>query len=124
MHGRDFKPAGKDLLEFIDAALAAGVERDYPDLLAEYRGLTKELAYYGDLSNALLAGKGGSYDEQLDVGDRRNAFHLLRQLDKRKKFGVQRYDNLPGKSAIAEFTADIATPVLRAVGLASSLVRA
>ena len=39
VHGRDFKPAGKDLLEFIDAALRAGVERDYPDLLAEYRGL-------------------------------------------------------------------------------------
>ncbi len=122
VHGRDFKPACKDLLELIDTALAAGVERDHPDLLGEYRGLTKELAYYGDLSNAFLAGKGGSFDEQLDIGDRRNAFHLLNQIDKRKKFSVQRYDNLPGKSAIAEFIADIATPVLGAVGLASFMI--
>jgi len=122
VHGRDFKPSGKDLLELIDSALAAGVERDSPDLLPDYRALTKELAYYGDLSNALLAGKGGNYDEQLDVGDRRNAFHLLRQIDKRKKFSVQRYDNLPGKSAIAEFAADIAAPVLGTVGLASTLI--
>jgi hypothetical protein len=122
VHGRDFKPSGKDLLELIDSALAAGVERDYPDLLTEYHGLTKELAYYGDLSNALLAQKGGKYDEQLDIGDRRNAYHLLKQIDKRKKFSVQRYDNLPGKSAIAEFVADIATPVLATVGLASTLI--
>lgn len=123
VHGRDFKPAGKVLLELIDMALAAGVERDFPALLADYHNLTKELAYYGDLSNAVLAGKGGAYDEQLDVGDRRNAFHLLKQIDKRKKFSVLRYDNLPGKSAIKEFAAEIATPVLGAVGLASRLIR-
>ncbi len=122
VHGRDFKPSGKELLELIDDALAAGVERDCPELLTNYHGLAKELAYYGDLSNALLEQKGGKYDEQLDIGDRRNAFHLLKQLDKRKKFSVQRYDNLPGKSAIAEFVADIATPVLGAVGLASTLI--
>jgi len=122
VHGRDFKPSGKDFLELIDNALAAGVERDNPDMLAEYRSLTKELAYYGDLSNTLLEQKGGKYDEQLDIGDRRNAFHLLKQIDKRKKFSVQRYDNLPGKSAIAEFVADIAMPVLATVGLASTLI--
>lgn len=122
VHGRDFKPSGKDLLELIDAALAAGVQRDHPNLLTEYQGLTKELAYYGDLANALLAQKGGKYDEQLDIGDRRNAFHLLKQIDKRKKFSVQRYDNLPGKSAIAEFVAHIAMPVLAPVGLASTLI--
>ncbi len=122
VHGRDFKPSGKDLLELIDSALAAGIERDNPDLLPDYGGLTKELAYYGDLSNEFLAGKGANYDVQLDIGDRRNAFHLLKQIDKRKKFGMQRYDNLPGKSAIAEFVADIAAPVLGVVGLAGILV--
>ncbi len=122
VHGRDFKPSGEDLFELIDSALAAAVERDNPDLLPDYRGLTKELAYYGDLSNAFLIGKGRSYDAQLDIGDRRNAFHLLKQIDKRKKFGMQRYDNLPGKSAIAEFVADIAAPVLGAVGIAGFLI--
>ena len=122
VHGRDFKPTGKELLELIDTALAAGVQRDHPKVLPDYHNLTKELAYYGDLSNVVLASKGGKYDEPLDVGDRRNAFHLLQQIDKRKKFSVQRYDNLPGKSAIAEFAADIATPVFGAVGLASTLI--
>ena len=122
VHGRDFKPAGKELLGLVDSALAAGMERDHPKLLPEYHNLTKELAYYGDLSTELLVGKGGKYDEQLDVGDRRNAFSLLKQIDKRKKFSVQRYDNLPGKSAVAEFAADIATPVLGAVGLASTII--
>ena len=122
VHGRDFKPAGDVLLELIDTALAAGMERDHPDLLPQYRGLTKELAYFGDLSNTYLLSKGGKYDEPLDIGDRRNAFHQLKQLDKRKKFTVQRYDNLPGKSALGEFAAEIATPVLGAVGLASTLI--
>ena len=122
VHGRDFKPAGEELLKLIESAIAAGVERDYPDSLAEYRALSKDLAYYGDLTNAFLASKGSSYDEQLDVGDRRNALHLLKQIDKRKRFSVQRYDNLPGKSAVAEFTAGIAGPLLGAVGLASVLI--
>ena len=122
VHGRDFKPAGDILMELVDAALAAGMERDHADLLPQYRGLTKELAYFGDLSNDYLASKGGKYDEQLDIGDRRNAFNLLKQIDKRKKFSVQRYDNLPGKSALGEFAAEIAAPVLGAVGLASTLI--
>ena len=122
VHGRDFKPAGDVLLEMVDTAFAAGMERDHPDVLPQYRGLSKELAYFGDLSNAYLLSKGGKYDEQLDVGDRRNAFNLLKQIDKRKKFSVQRYDNLPGKSALGEFAAEIATPVLGAVGLASTLI--
>jgi hypothetical protein len=98
------------------------MERDFPELLADYRNLTRELAYYGDLSNALLIEKGGTYDEQLDIGDRRNALHLLRVYDKKKKFSVQRYDNLPGKSALREFAADIAAPVLNAVGLEAPLI--
>jgi hypothetical protein len=122
VHGRDFKPAGNELLDLIDTALEVGVERDFPDLLDAYRGLNKDLAYYGDLTNAYLTGKGADYDEQLDIGDRRNALHLLRQMDKRKKFGVQRYDKLPGKSAMAEFAADIASPVLGVVGFGSPLI--
>ena len=122
VHGRDFKPPGKDLLSLIDTAVAAGFERDYPDLLVDYRGLTKELAYYGDLTNAFLISKGGHYDEQLDLADRRNAFQLLRQIDKKRKFGVQRYDNLPGKTAIPEFAADIAAPILGALGFANPLI--
>lgn len=122
VHGRDFKPSRKDLLGLIDNALAAGIERDYPDLVGAYLGLTKELAYYGDLTNEILIRQGKTYDEQLDIGDRRNAFHLLKQIDKRKKFNLQRYDNLPGKSAVAEFAAGIAAPLLGAVGLANSMI--
>lgn len=122
VHGRDFKPAREELLNLVDLALAAGIERDYPELLSAYQDLAKELAYYGDITNALLIENGGTYDEQLDVGDRRNAYYLLRKIDKRKKFTSLRYDNLPGKSAIPEFVADVAGPVLGAVGAKTPLI--
>lgn len=122
VHGRDFKPPGDVLLNLIDTAISAGIERDFPELVNAYRGLNKDLAYYGDITNAFLVEQGGYYDEQLDLGDRRNAFHLLNVIDRKKKFSVHRYDNLPGKSAIPEFAADIAAPVFGAVGLANPLM--
>lgn len=122
VHGRDFKPPRDVLLQFIDSALSAGIERDYPELANSYSGLNRDLAYYGDLTNEYLIEKGGHYDERLDIGDRKNAYHLLKLIDRKKKFGVHRYDNLPGKSAIPEFAADIAAPVLGAIGLGNPLI--
>ena len=122
VHGRDFKPPGDKLLEFIDLALHAGIERDFPERTNDYRSLNKDLAYYGDLTNAYLVEQGGHYDEQLDIGDRKNAYHLLKLYDRKKKFSVHRYDNLPGKSAIPEFAADLAAPVLGAIGIAGPLI--
>ncbi|HEY5641249.1 MAG TPA: hypothetical protein VIS31_00110 [Woeseiaceae bacterium] len=117
VHGRDFKPAGDVYMDISLAALRAGMERDFPDCVAAFDLLQKHIAWYGDLSADVLTASGKSYDETLDVGDRRNALDTLRSVTPRKKFGVRLYDQLPGKSALPEFFADIGAPVLGAIGL-------
>ena len=104
------------------AALRAGVERDYPDHVGALDNVSKDMAYYGDLTNALLESLGKRYDESLDVGDRRNALNSLRGIQARKRFGIRQYDCLPGKSALREFLADVAAPSLGAIGLTMPLI--
>ena len=103
-------------------ALHEGVQRDYPDHVEAFGNVGIELAYYGDLGNAYLRSKGRHYDEQLDIGDRRNALESLRKIPQRKKFGLQYYDKLRGKSAIPEAIADVASPVFGLRGLTTVLV--
>lgn len=117
MHGRDFKPA-RDVHRSICAeALRAGIQRDFPDLAARFDACNVELAYYGDLTNALLLETGGHYDEELDVGDRRNALSHLARIPARKGFGIRGYDRLPGKTATREALADVLAPLLGSIGL-------
>lgn len=122
VHGRDFKPAKDILLDISSSALRSGVERDYPEFVDALDNVHKEIAYYGDLTNALLESHGKRYDETLDVGDRANALSNLRSIAARKRFGIRQYDCLPGKTALREFAADIAAPAMRAVGLAMPLI--
>jgi len=122
VHGRDFKPASETYLEVSLTALRAGIERDYPGHVEAYDMLGKDLAYFGDLTNELLESTGRTYDEQLDVGDRGNALAALRAIPARKRFGIRQYDRLPGKSAVREFIADVAAPVLGAIGLTRWLI--
>ncbi len=103
-------------------ALLEAVQRDYPDHVESFGKVGIELAYYGDLGNAYLRSKGRHYDEQLDIGDRRNALESLRKIPQRKKFGLQYYDKLRGKSAIPEAIADVASPLLGVLGLTTLLV--
>ncbi len=124
VHGRDFKPARVPLMDISSAALRAGIERDYPDCLNAFDELNKDIAYYGDLSNDFLDGHGLHYDEQLDIGDRRSALNELCDIDARKRFSLRQYDSLPGKSAVPEFVADVAAPILGAIGLTIPLVSA
>ncbi len=122
VHGRDFKPSATQLMDFNVAALTAALERDRPDILDRFHSLDKQLCYYGDYNNEFLAGAGKYYDESLDVGDRRNALLKLKTLVKTKHFGVTRYDRLPGKTAMAEFAADVAAPLLGTIGLSKALI--
>jgi len=122
VHGKDFKPAADSYFDFAISALAAGLARDFPDTLDEFHGLHKRLSYYGDLTNTVLSGCGKHFDEVLDIGDRRNALTQLKLLDKRKQFGVSRYDRLPGKTATREFAADILAPLLAVLGFSKPLI--
>ena len=122
VHGRDFKPQADELLDLNVAALAAAIERDRPEVLDQFHQLDKRLGYYGDFTNRFLLDQGGHYDESLDIADRRNALIKLKSLEKTKHFGVSRYDRLPGKTALAEFAADVAAPLLGSIGLSKALI--
>jgi len=122
VHGRDFKPVEETLLDMTTAALRAGVERDYPDSVTTFDAITKDIAYYGDLTNALLEGKGKRYDATLDLGDRSNALIALKAITERKRFGIRQYDRLPGKSAVPEFIADVFAPILGFLGMTLPLI--
>ncbi len=122
VHGHDFKPAATDLLDLCIASVKAGIERDCPDAIDKFHTVEKRIAYYGDLTNAFLESLGQSYDVSLDLGDRRNVLQNLANIDKRKNFGVHRYDRVPGKTALPEFAADLIAPVLGKIGLSAALI--
>lgn len=122
VHGRHFKPRRGELLAICRQALQHGLERDHPDLADAFRRLDVRLAYYGDLTNELLRRKGETYDEELDVADRHRALGLLQALEKSKCFKMTRYDRLPGKTAMREFAADVASGLLGVTGLADRVI--
>jgi len=123
VHGRDFKPAEDALMEISMAALRAGVERDFPESVDALDSVSKDIAYFGDLTNDYLESLGKHYDATLDLGDRNNALSSLRAVQLRKRFGIRQYDCLPGKSALREFAADILAPLLGAIGLTMPLLK-
>lgn len=123
IHGRDFKPNEDAYMDLTMAALRSGLERDYPDQLDAFDAVQKHIAWYGDLNAEILQARGKRYDEELDIGDRRNLLTKLREIKARKRFGIRQYDQLPGKSAVPEAVADIIAPVFGALGLCVTLLR-
>ncbi len=122
VHGGDFKPAEEVYMDEASTALLAGVQRDYPDQVEAFGKVGMALAYYGDIGNEYLRSKGRHYDERLDIGDRRNALESLKKISQRKRFGLQQYDKLRGKSAVPEAIADVASPLFGLLGLTTVLV--
>jgi hypothetical protein len=122
VHGRDFKPGADAYMDLSVAALRAGIARDYPEQLDAFDAVNKHLAYYGDLNAEVLTACGKTYDRDLDIGDRRNALKVLTAIEQRKHFGTRQYDQLPGKSAVPEFVADVVAPVLGSIGLSVPLL--
>ena len=117
VHGHHVKPAQQRLEPIWHDALRWGIERDYPERTPLFDATNQKMGYFGDLTNEVLAAKNQSYDEQLDVADRLNAFNELRGFTKRKRFKRWEYQRLPGKTAIKEILADVGSPVLGKLGL-------
>lgn len=122
VHGGGYKPDPDTLQTMWREALAVGFDRDYADdggrsLLD---AVTIEQAYYGDLVNAVCAQAGMLPDLALDLEDRRRDLERLAQLSSKKKFRRVHYEALPGKSALGELVADLASP-LTALGLTRPL---
>jgi hypothetical protein len=120
VHGGGFKPAQADLTRLWQDALTAGLARDYAK-----RGGANLLdavhvqpVYYGDLVNAHLQQLGKCLDPTLDLEDRRRDLRRLAAVPGKKKFRRTHYEALPGKTALREFVADLAAPLLSMLGLA------
>ena len=124
IHGRDFKPAAEAYLDLSMAAIRSGIERDYPDCVGLLDDSLRDVAWYGDLAADVLGKCGKSYDEELDISDRRNALAALREITPRKRFGIRQYDSLPGKSAVPEFVANFLAPAVGRVGLSGPMISA
>ena len=122
VHGRDFKPGADAYMDLSLAAMRSGIERDYPAQVGAFDRVQKHIAWYGDLNAEVLFASGKKYDAGLDLGDRRNALKALREIAPRKRFGIRQYDQLPGKSAVGEFIADVSAPVLGVVGLSVPVI--
>lgn len=120
IHGGGFKPAQEDLAKLWRDALAAGLARDFRKAggAGMLDGVRLELVYYGDLANARLAELGKCADPVLDLEDRRRDLRRLVEISGKKKFRRMHYEILPGKTALREFVADMAAPLLNLVGLA------
>lgn len=122
VHGYSLKPADPVLTDFTRNAIRSGIQRDFPEDVGAFDATELTLAYFGDLTRPLLNDRGREYDEELDIGDRRNALIALQSVSRRKKFGFRQYDNLPGKSAKKEFLAGIVAPVMGLFGMTMPLL--
>ena len=109
VHGRHFKPA-KDQLERIwCSAIEHGIQRDSPELLAEYHSIKRTFIYYGNISNRFLEEHDDSYDEAADLCDRLQCLKRLQNYDPEQFLGAQgraNYKRLDGSSWLKELGAD------------------
>jgi hypothetical protein len=120
VHGGGFKPPEAELRRLWRDALGVGLARDYSkkggsSLLDDVR---LEFVYYGDLANARLQEAGRGIDQALDLEDRLRDLRRLAMVSSKKKFRRVHYEVLPGKTALREFIADMAAPLLTLFGLA------
>lgn len=123
VHGRDFKPSEEAYMDISMAAMRSGFERDCPESLDAFDAVLKNVVWYGDLNAEILNARGQTYDENLDIGDRRNALNALREITVRKKFSIRNYDQLPGKSAVPEAIVDVVAPLFGTLGFSVPLIR-
>ncbi|MEM1434542.1 MAG: hypothetical protein AAGG11_10845 [Pseudomonadota bacterium] len=114
IHGQGPQPEAHALEQLWRDALLAGLRRDRPALAPALEAVDLQMAFYAD---AYPLERKEAYDAQLDLADLTNAFKNLAALDKPRRFRRREYDQLPGKSALKEFLADVGAPLARGVGL-------
>jgi hypothetical protein len=125
VHGRGWKPDAESLASLWKRALVRGLERDFSEAggAALLDRVTIRFVYYGDLSNVVLAGTREQRDLELDLADREHAFDRLARISNAKKFRRAAYEELPGKSSLKEFIADVSAPLLAKLGLTGRTIR-
>jgi hypothetical protein len=124
VHGRGWKPARQALESLWVESLRTGLQRDAesqsPSVALDMAKI--QMVYYGDLTNAIRAGRGKAYDEALDLADLTNALDFLKALHTAKKFRRAGYEALRGKSSLREFLADVGSPILSTLRLTDKAI--
>lgn len=113
VHGSGHKPDENEYRALWEAALRAGIAREDVKHIASFEAADFQLVYFGDLLEPLHPDS----DPRTDIVDRRRIVSELAELDKAKRFRRSTYEQLPGKSPLREFVADIASPLLRLIGM-------
>lgn len=102
IHGRGAQPPAALLGELWRQAVAVGFRRDAKDDLEVFESLTTDLFYFAHHATPVHKDMAQT-EEQL-----RDTIDLLAQRKKSRDFRRRFYDELPGKSALAEFAMDVA----------------
>ncbi len=102
------------------SALRSGLLRDWPDAIPAFDQTPFTMPWYADE----FVGLHREVDEKLDKLDRQAAIDSLSALKATKAFRRANYERLPGKSALAEFAADVAATALSLFGQAHRAVEA
>ena len=121
VHGAGPKPHQAAYVALWEDALRQGLKRDRPEVLEQFESAERTMSFYGELNNSL---SGNKHDPELDLSDRKLSLRDLEQRSKTKQFRRSHYEQLPGKSALTEFVADLVAPLVSAVGLGKQTIGA
>src|SRR5690606_11050410 len=94
IHGRGFHPSEDVSRDLWLSALRHGIERDHPQQLPAFDAARKRFVYFGDVSNAFLAGA-AKIENPRDASDHRQTLSDLQQYS-RADFSRRTYRKLPG----------------------------
>jgi len=126
VHGRGFKPDKGELERIWSEAIARGIARDRGmEALSRFESCARDFVYYGDLTNEFLSGRGGTYDRDADLADRRRCLDGLRGLETREFLGErgrENYENTPGQSNLAATLVDLAAAPAAWLGLGARAI--
>lgn len=120
LHGRGFKPPKARLKKLWVDALRFGVERDFPEMLAQFDAARIEFVYYGDTSNAFLSKLTGTSIPD-DFSTREATLEGLK-LWTASQFNKATYEGLAGKESYKEGLADILSAVLSFTRLGDDVI--
>lgn len=118
VHGGGVQPPVELLKPNWRRAVRAGVARDWAKLLNLFDEAEFVMPCYAEHFAELHS----PIDEALDSLDRSAALQALIDLKNTRSFRRTHYERLPGKSALAEFVADVVAPTLGALGLGQPAV--
>lgn len=106
IHGRNYKPAQKDLERLWIQAIEHGIKRDCKEKLPHFKKIPKELVYYADysaeiLDNSTYYGK-TNFNPNENKKSRATTLNQLQNYKKEQFSNVDEYNNIKGRGRLKE----------------------